>query len=101
MTARIPIDHERIAAFCRRWKVRELALFGSALRPDFRADSDVDVLVSFEDDAPWSLFDWIDMQDELRAIFGRPVDLVDKSAITNPFRRRHILDTHEVLYHAA
>jgi len=49
----VPID--RIAEFCRRWKITELALFGSVLRDDFRPDSDVDVLVTFAPDAPWSL----------------------------------------------
>ena len=101
MSSRIAIDHERIAAFCRRWSVRELALFGSVLRPEFRPDSDVDVLVTFEDDVPWTLFGWVDMQEELAEIFGRRVDLVDKTAIKNPFRRRHILASHEVVYRAA
>ncbi|NBC10963.1 MAG: DNA polymerase subunit beta [Planctomycetes bacterium] len=101
MPCQIAINHQRIEAFCRKWKVRELALFGSVLRQDFAPGSDVDVLLSFEDDAPWSLFDWVDMRDELCEVFGRPVDLVDKDAIQNPFRRRHILGSHEVLYHAA
>lgn len=57
----IPIPKERIAAFCERWHVRELALFGSVLRGDFRPQSDVDVLVSFAPDAGWSLLDLVDM----------------------------------------
>ena len=91
---------ERVAAFCKKWKVSELSIFGSALRDDFRRDSDVDVLVDFEKDVPWSLYDWVDMIDELKAIFGREVDLVDKSAITNPFRRQSILASREVVYAA-
>jgi len=51
-------------------------------------------------DAPWSLFEWVDMSDALKAIFGREVDLVEKSAITNPFRRKAILGNREVLYAA-
>jgi len=101
MPCQIAVNHERIEAFCRKWKVRELALFGSVLREDFTPGSDVDVLLSFEPDAPWSLFDWVDMRDELSELFGRPVDLVDKDAIQNPIRRRHILGSNEVLYHAA
>jgi predicted nucleotidyltransferase len=62
---RIVIPKERIADFCRRWKITELALFGSVLREDFRADSDVDVLVTFAPDATWSPFDHVDMEDEL------------------------------------
>ncbi len=94
----IPMD--RIEAFCRKWKIRELSLFGSVLRDDFRPDSDVDVLVSFEADAPWDLFHLVEMRDELIALFGRDVDLVEKEGLRNPFRRRTILDTHEVIYAA-
>ena len=94
----IDVPMERIEAFCRRWKVREFSLFGSVLRNDFRPDSDVDVLVDLQPDHGLSLYDWVDMIDELRTIFGREVDLVDKTAIRNPFRRHHILHNHEVVY---
>jgi len=96
----IKIDQERIAEFCGKWKVREFALFGSVLREDFGSDSDVDVLVTFEPDAPWSLYDWADMTDDLKAIFGREVDLVEKDGLRNPFRRHAILTTRKVLYAA-
>jgi hypothetical protein len=59
-----------------------------------------DLLVTFAPDAPWSLFDWVVMRDELEAMFHRPVDLVEKSAIRNPFRRRAILNHHQVIYAA-
>lgn len=97
---RIPVDPEKIADFCRRWRIRELSLFGSVLRDDFRPDSDVDVLVVFEDDAVLGWRDWERMEQELAATFGRPVDLVEKDAVTNPFRRHHILKTHRVVYAA-
>lgn len=96
----IPVDREKVAAFCRKWKVRELSLFGSVLRDDFGPESDVDVLVELAPDSEADLFDWVDMIDELRTIFGRDVDLVERTAIENPYRRRHILGTSEVL-HAA
>lgn len=96
----VPIDQSHIADFCRKWKVREFALFGSVLRSDFRPDSDVDVLLEFEPDAPWSLLDWVNMREELSVLFGRPVDLVEKDAIKNPFRRRTILASKQVLYAA-
>lgn len=86
--------------FCRRWHVRELSLFGSALREDFGPRSDVDLLVAFEPGAPVSLWDWGPMLEELRTIFGRPVDLVEKDAIRNPLRRRHVLANTRVLYAA-
>lgn len=100
MKARLEIPREAIAEFCRKWKVKELALFGSALREDFRPDSDVDVLVVFEEDAAWDLFDHMKAEEELEEIFGRAVDLVDKKAIRNPFRRHHILSNHDVIYAA-
>jgi predicted nucleotidyltransferase len=95
---RVDICEDKIAAFCRRWQIKELAIFGSALGDEFRPDSDVDVLVVFQDDAKWSLFDHMRAEEELKQIFGREVDLVEKQAIRNPFRRHHILNNHEVIY---
>lgn len=94
----IEISQQKIADFCRKWKVIELALFGSVLNRDFRPDSDIDILVSFSEDAQWSLFDLVSMQDELKEIFGREVDLVEKAALRNPFRRHSILRSKEVIY---
>jgi len=97
----LDVPDEAIAEFCRKWKITEFALFGSVLREDFRPDSDIDVLVRFETDAPWDLWDIPKMQDELRALMGREVDLVDKDAIEqsrNPFRRRAILRNSRVIY---
>ena len=94
----IAIPPNALEAFCRKWRVRELSLFGSVLRDDFGPNSDVDVLVSFDDDAPWSLWDLIAMQDELAEMFGRPVDLVEKEGLRNPFRRQQILETRQVIY---
>lgn len=97
----IDIPHERIADFCRKWKIVELSLFGSVLRDDFGPDSDVDVLVTFEPDAPWDGFDWPDMKDELAAMFeGRTVDLVEARGLRNPFRRHRILTSRRILYAA-
>ena len=100
MAAHINIDREKIAAFCRKWRIREFSLFGSVLREDFGPKSDVDVLVTFEPEAPWSLLDLVRMQRELRAIFRRPVDLVEKDALENPIRRRAILEASQVIYAA-
>ena len=91
----IAIPQDQITDFCRRWNVADFALFGSVLRDDFRPDSDVDVLVSFAPDARWSLFDFVDMQLELSAIFGRNVDLVERSGLHNPFMRHEILNSLE------
>lgn len=96
MTPRLPIPERAIAEFCRRWKVTEFALFGSVVRDDFRPDSDVDVLVSFAPEMRYSLFDLVEMQDELSAAFGRDVDLVTRRAVergSNEWRRRSILES--------
>lgn len=100
MTPHFDIDHEVLEALCRKWHVRELSLFGSVLRDDFAPDSDVDVLVSFHPDAPWSLWDLMDMKAELEDFFGRKVDLLEKEALRNPWRKREILGRHEVVYAA-
>ena len=101
-TPKLDIPREKIAAFCRKWQITELALFGSVLRDDFGPDSDVDVLATFAPDAPWSLWDWPDMMDELKAIFGgRDVDLVEREGVQrseNYIRRRHILASAEPVY---
>jgi len=94
------IPRQKIAEFCQRWKVKEFSLFGSVLRKDFGPESDIDVLVSFAEDAGWSLMDLVSMQDELKEIFGREVDLVEKEALRNPFRKRSILAGKEVIYEA-
>ena len=99
----IDLPSEAIADFCRRWLVTEFALFGSVLREDFRPDSDIDVLVSFAPEARWTLLDLVRMEDELKEIFGRDVDLVSRRGIEaspNYLRRKAILSSAEVI-HAA
>jgi len=90
----------KIEAFCRRWKIKEFALFGSVLREDFRPDSDLDVLVSFAPGGGITFDNRVEMQDALAEIFGRKIDLVEKETIRNPFRRHHILTTKEIVYAA-
>lgn len=100
---RVTIPRKKLAEFCNRWKVTELALFGSVLRNDFRPDSDIDLLVSFSPRAKISLFDLVRMQNELKEIFGRDVDLVERRAIENSenyIRRKSILSNTKVIYAA-
>ncbi len=94
----LPVPRHVIAEFCRRHHITEFALFGSVLRDDFRPDSDVDVLVTFAPEARPSLMDLALMQDELEQLFGRDVDVVEKPGLRNPFRRRAILRTMQVVY---
>jgi predicted nucleotidyltransferase len=93
----IDVPKEKLRDFCRRWKVTELALFGSVTRPEeFREDSDVDVLVRFADDARISLFDIGHMEVELKEIFGRDIDLAERIGVErspNVLRRERILST--------
>ena len=92
-----------IAQLCQRWQITEFALFGSILRDTFRPDSDIDILVTFAEDADWSLFDLVTIEDELKALLQRDVDLVMKRSIEqshNWIRRQEILSTARVIYAA-
>lgn len=101
MSLAIDIDRAKIAEFCRKWRITEFSLFGSVLRDDFRPDSDVDVLVVFAPEARIGLFELHHMEEELAAIVGRKVDLVERGAVEesrNYIRRRHILANTERIY---
>jgi len=101
MPVRVVIDQQATEAFCLRWGVTELDLFGSAIRDDFRADSDVDVLASFSDDRRPTLLTLIQMEAELEHLFGRKVDLLVRRSVErsdNYIRRKHILAHREPLY---
>lgn len=92
----IALHGARLADWRQRWKVRGLAVFGSLLRSDFGPSSDVDLLVTFEPDARWSLIDHVRMEQELADIVGRKVDLVSRAGLeqsANWIRRDLILGT--------
>ena len=100
----IPLPRNKIEAFCRKWKITEFSLFGSAVHGNFRPDSDIDALVTFDPAAEWTLFDHVDMQMELATLFNRDVDLVSRRGIEhsrNHIRRQEILDSAQVIYAAA
>jgi len=100
---KVAIPKKRLAEFCQRWMISEMALFGSALRDDFHAKSDVDLLVSFTPNARIGLFDLVRMENELKEIFGRKVDLIERRAIEkspNYIRRKNILENTKVIYAA-
>jgi predicted nucleotidyltransferase len=96
----VAVSDDRIADFCRQWKITEMSVFGSVVRADFRPDSDIDVLVSFEPDAGWTLLDVVTIQEELAALLGRPVDLIEEAALRNPYRRAAILGSKHQVYAA-
>lgn len=99
----IKLSIEQIKAFCDRWQISEFALFGSVLRDDFRSDSDIDILVTFTPESHHTLFDLVQMENELKSIFGRDVDLVSRRGIErslNYLRRNEILSSAKVIYAA-
>ncbi len=97
----LDVPTDKIGAFCQKWKLKEFSLFGSVLRDDFGPQSDIDVLISFRPGAAMTFEGYLQMREELSAIFGgRSVDLVEKRLLRNPFRRYEILTTREVVYAA-
>ena len=103
MDEQISLDREKIRVFCQKWKIVEFSLFGSVLTEEFRPDSDVDVLVRFSDDAPWTIFDMVDLEKELAQIVRREVDVVTRPALErtkNYILRRNILSNLRTYYGA-
>jgi hypothetical protein len=100
MKIQISLPFEKITEFCKARHVKELSLFGSVLREGFKPESDVDVLVSFEPGASVNLMDLVEMQDELKFLLNREVDLVEKEALSNPFLKYSILSQKQIIYAA-
>ena len=101
LTTQITLPEKELAVFCKRWKVIEFALFGSAVRDDFSPKSDIDALVNFSAKSEWGLFDHIQMKQELKSLFGRDVDLITQRALEqshNDLLRTEILDSAKVIY---
>ena len=99
--ARLGISDAQLEDFCQRWKITELSLFGSALRDDFRPESDIDLLVRYGPAPNRSLVDHVAMERELAELLGRKVDLVSKRGVENSRNwiiRRNILNSAELVY---
>ncbi len=97
------VGADRIANFCKRWKISRLSVFGSAVRGELGPDSDIDLLVTYRSDADWTMFDHFTMEEELSQLFGREVDLISIRALEenqNPIYRRQILDSARQIYAA-
>ena len=93
----LTLDPQWVEGFCKRHRIRRLAVFGSVLRADFRPTSDVDVLVEFESNARVGFIGMAAMEQELSDAIGRKVDLRTAAELSRYFRQR-VLDTAEVLY---
>jgi len=101
VTRNLSLPLDQIEEFCQRWQITELALFGSVLRDDFSPESDIDILVTFDENFKRGLDETLQIQEELEGLFGRKVDLIIKSAIArsdNWLRRQHILNSAQVVY---
>lgn len=96
----LTISREELAAFCQRWGIKELSLFGSAARGELRPDSDVDFMIDFDGTVRIGLYELVDIHDELAELLGREVDVIEKGTITNPFRKASIDRDLTVLYAA-
>jgi uncharacterized protein len=92
------VRSDQLASVCQRYGVRILSLFGSATRPDFRPDSDVDLMVEFAPESAPGLFGMIEFRGELARLFGRSIDLVTPEVLRNPYRRATIVPSLERLY---
>ena len=100
MNKRIEVQREQLIALAKRHGLKELAFFGSILSDRFGLESDIDVLIEFLPDVNASLYDLVNIKDELEALFNREVDVVEKTGLRNPFRRHAILSSYEVIYAA-
>jgi len=101
VTRNLSLPLDQIEEFCQRWQITELALFGSVLRDDFSPESDIDILVTFDENFKRGLDETLQIQEELEGLFGRKVDLIIKSAIArsdNWLRRQYILNSAQVIY---
>ena len=101
ISQKLGITDAELEDFCLRWNILELSLFGSALRDDFRPDSDVDLLVRYGAAAKRSLIDHIRAEDELTELLGRKVDLSTRTGVEsskNWIIRERILGSAEVIY---
>ena len=99
----IDIQEEQLKEICRRYLIKELAIFGSALREDFNDKSDIDLLYTFQETAGHTLFDVVKIKEEFEKLFGRSVDFVSRRAIErsrNKFRKKAILEITKVIYAA-
>lgn len=95
------IQPNQLQKICQQWQITELALFGSVLRDDFNAESDIDILVSFTEEAKITFFDLDTIESQLSKLFNRPVDIVTKQAIEqshNWIRKNNILNNTKIIF---
>jgi len=94
------LDFNDVIRLCKKYYIIELSIFGSSIRDDFTQNSDVDILVSFEQNSKITLFDIMELEKEFSQLLKREVDIVEKESLKNPIRKNKILATREVIYAA-
>ena len=94
------LDYNDTIKLCKKYYIVELSIFGSSIRDDFTQNSDVDILVSFEQNSKITIFDIIELENEFSKLVNRKVDVVEKEALKNPIRKAKILSTREIIYAA-
>lgn len=94
----IEIDENIINEIAKKYNIKELSIFGSVLRNDFTNNSDIDLLIEFNKNTNYSYFDLLEIKEKLSYIFERPVDLIEKESLKNPFRRKEILNSARKVY---
>jgi uncharacterized protein len=97
---KIDIDENIIISLAIKYNIKELAIFGSALREDFDEKSDIDILIQFKDNKEYSYFDIMEIKDDFEIKLGKEVDIIEKDGLRNPYRRESILNTAKVIYAA-
>jgi predicted nucleotidyltransferase len=92
------LNYEDIVHLCKKYYINELSIFGSSIRDDFNKNSDIDILVSFDNSSKITLFDIMNLEKEFSQLANREIDIVEKEALKNPIRKNKILSTREVIY---
>ena len=94
----IYLNENEIKQLCEKYHLIELSVFGSAIRDDFNDDSDVDILISFDENSTSTIWDILHLKTDLEIMLNRKVDVIEKDALQNPIRKKNILTTYEVVY---
>lgn len=95
---KLPIDKEEIVAIAHEFSIQSISLFGSALRVDFRQESDIDLLIELSPEREYSFFDLLEIKSRFEQLFKRKVDVIEKSSLRNPYRKKTILKTAREIY---
>jgi len=94
------LNYDDVLKLCKKYLIIELSIFGSSIRDDFTQNSDIDILVSFEQNSKITLFDIIELENEFSILLNKKVDIVEKESLKNPIRKNKILNTREIIYAA-